>query len=146
MADNIENTTKVNCAVNELRLDNLEKDVESIKKDIDEIYNNHSHSEELLIKLNSFVEYMVEDRKDQKSINEKHVTTLEKMNENLIHLNNDVKYLMDDNVKINSQLKQTQEKSTIDWIELFNNAFKYLLKAGITTGIIYVLYEIVNKQ
>lgn len=161
----------LNCRKNDERILSLEKGMQYMSEKIDRQAQVETESLEMLAKLDTLVEFMVEDRKEQKEINKGFIESIDEdrkeqrrvnegfmhtlggMNDNLTQLNNDVKYVISDNKKIKQQvdsIETNQNKSSsiskIDLLELATRVVTKIIEYLMYGGILYVVAKVVLES
>ena len=136
---------RINCAVQDLRVSNLEKEVCGLKTTI-------SDQTILMSKIDVVLEFIQEDRIEQRQFNKDLVDTMKSMNENLTGLNADVGNIkeqvsiLEKKQESNDEKAELKSNSTkIDVVEIFVSSLKYVIGSATILGIIYVLNSIVDK-
>lgn len=136
---------RINCAVQDLRVSNLEKEVCGLKTTI-------SDQTILMSKIDVVLEFIQEDRIEQRQFNKDLVDTMKSMNENLTGLNADVGNIkeqvsiLEKKQESNDEKAELKSNSTkIDVVEIFVSSLKYVIGSATILGIIYVLNSVVDK-
>lgn len=144
MAEQIARTQ--NCAISEMRIKSLEKDVDAIKTSVAKIEDTNSNQNKLMTKLDTMIEFIMEDRTEQKELNRETISTLKNMNDNLNGLNSDMGNIKDkvDHIERKQKegdkiTKHIDDKSKLDWQILTTRAIETLIMGGILGAIYYVI-------
>lgn len=143
----------LNCAVTEPRITRLEEGLHKVDEKINVLSNKDSEQMELLAKLDTMVEFMVQDReeireqrrdenrireeerKESRAFNKEVTETIKGVNDNLVALNISNKGL-EGRV---GQLEETDRGSKIDVPHLITRATETLITTGIIGGVVWLL-------
>jgi hypothetical protein len=143
---------RLNCAVQDLRVSNLEKEVCGLKTVISDQSVKIDNQTILMNKIDVVLEFIQEDRIEQKQFNKDLVDTMKSMNENLTGLNADVGNIrqkvsdLEKKQETHDERLETENASKkIDIIELFASSLKNIISSAMILGIIYILTNIVGK-
>lgn len=143
---------RLNCAVQDLRVSNLEKEVCSLKTEISEQRKEIDTQTVLMGKIGTVLEFIQEDRIEQRQFNKDLVDTMKSMNENLTGLNKDVGNIQQKVSDLEKKQESHEEKfekenssKKIDIVDVFVSSLKKVIGSAIILGIIYVLNNIVDK-
>lgn len=150
MEQKIERT--INCDINEIRLKGIEGTLEKVVDKIEYINQSNEVNSELMTKFDTMMNFIIEDRKEQREINKeqreinkKTSETLEKINDNLTGLNKDVGNLEKKVINIEITQEKQKNRGNINIVDLFTENFNKVLGLIITGGILYALGKIVPK-
>ena len=141
-----------NCDINEVRLKNIEIVLEKVMDKVEYIDKSNDVNSELMTKFDTMMEFIMEDRKEQREtnreqreINRETSETLKKINDNLTGLNKDVGNLEKKVTTIEEAQEAQKKRGNINLIDLLTDNFNKVLGIIITTGILLALSKIVPK-
>lgn len=131
-----------NCRIGEIRLTNLEEGQKNMIRELECIGKEVNNQNELMTKIDTMMNFVIEDRKEQREINKKTSDTLDKINDNLTGLNKDVGNLEQRFSVIEKTQEENRNKYSFDVVELFVQNFKYVVGLGIAGAIIYIATQV----
>ena len=132
----------LNCPISELRIGNLEKDMIEVKNDVKGVAEQNIGQNEILSEIRTVVNFIIEDKKEQKELNKKQLDTLEEISKTQVGMQVGLKRLTEDVDDIKVWQKEEQKISTINWQLLIKNNLSKLLSGAIwgslIAGILYM--------
>jgi hypothetical protein len=135
----------LNCPISELRIGNLEKDMIEVKNDVKGVAEQNIGQNEILSEIRTVVNFIIEDKKEQKELNKKQLDTLEEISKTQVGMQVGLKRLTEDVDDIKVWQKEEQKISTINWQVLIKNNLSKLLSGAIWGSLIAGILYMVSK-
>ena len=136
----------LNCPMSELRIDNLEKDMIEVKSGVKGVAKQNIGQNEILTQIKTVVDFMIEDKKDQKEINKKQLSALEDISRTQVGMQGGLKRLTSDVDDIKVWQKEKQANSMIDWQLIVKNNLSKLISGviwgSLLVGVIYFVSKL----
>ena len=135
----------LNCSVNEIRVTSLERRMDSVKKDVKHIKDQNDSQNEVLAKVDTVIEFMIEDRKEQKEINKESIKTLKSMDDNLTTLNRDMQNIKQEVTETKEDVDKLKNITTINWTSLMKGNIEKLVSGVVGGALILGAYYLLTK-
>jgi len=140
----------MNCGISEIRIANLEKGLDKMVVDIEHIKESNDSQGELMTKIDTMMQFVIEDRKEQRVINKETSETLKSINDNLTGLNKDVGSLHNDVSNMKGKISLIEEyqdvadkKGTINLVDLLTDNMKTVIGLLAVAGVLYIIAQVI---
>jgi predicted nucleic acid-binding Zn-ribbon protein len=140
----------INCGISEIKIANLEKGLDKVMNEVGYIKSNSDNQGELMAKIETMMEFVIEDRKEQREINKETSETLKSINANLTGLNKDVGSLHNDVSNMKGKISLIEEyqdvadkKGTINLVDLLTDNMKTVIGLLAVAGVLYIIAQVI---
>ena len=114
-----------------------------MKEDVSRIKAQNEGQNELITYIKTAVDFMIEDKKDQKEVNKSQLEALETINTSQHKLQSGLERVVNDVDGIKTWQKIQEERTKIDLAVVFRDNVKYLIGTLTAGGILYILSQVI---